>query len=120
MNRHIHRIFPGWPDIPVADPVIGVDCDTFMPYEHVVHHDHERRRILDGLKHGFPGELWYRSVENRPVTADDPGISGFADLDHIKIAIRDALEVNQDADGPFEFRSLEDRHMEGNRVSPLN
>jgi len=45
---------------------------------------------------------------------------GFADLDHIKIAIRDGLEVNQYADGPFEFRALEDRHMEGKRVNTLN
>ena len=56
MNRHIHRVLPDLPGIPVAYSVKGVYCGAFMALEHIVHHGNKRRGILDGFKHGFPGE----------------------------------------------------------------
>jgi len=63
----------------------------------------------------FPVNPGYRAVKLRTVTADNPGVSCFADLYHIKIAVREAPEVYNIPIDPLNAEPLEDRHMEGNR-----
>src|SRR5271166_4850225 len=106
--------------MPVAESLRGVLRGTLVIVEHGAHQGGRRRVVIDGFQYGFAHETGHRRVQNGPRLADHPGVPGSAEFYYIKIAPREAVEVDQDFNRAFEFGSLQHGYMEGNRVNSLD